>query len=244
VHSNSYTLLYAAAISVVTAIILAVTSEGLKPLQEANVALDTKKNILRSVRIASDDRATIEQTYNANVQEMVVNSAGEVVPDASAKAIRLKDQVNKTPGERLLPLYVYTGEAGKKYYVVPVYGVGLWGPIWGYVALEDDFNTVYGAFFDHKGETPGLGAEISEKPFQEQFQGKEILSDQDQFVSVHVVKPADKFDLGTEHRVDGISGGTITSRGVDAMLKNCIEPYLGYFESVKSSTGAVMPEPK
>ncbi len=243
-HSNSYTLLYAAAISVVTAIILAVTSEGLKPLQEANVALDTKKNILRSVRIASDDRATIEKTYNANVEEMVVNSAGEVVPDASAKAIRLKDQVNKAPEERLLPLYVFTGEAGKKYYVVPVYGVGLWGPIWGYVALEGDFNTVYGAFFDHKGETPGLGAEISEQPFQEQFQGKEILSDQDQFVSVHVVKPTDKFDLGTEHRVDGISGGTITSRGVDAMLKNCIEPYLGYFESVKSSTGAVMPEPK
>jgi len=244
VHSNSYTLLYAAAISVITAVILTVASEGLKPLQQANVALDTKKNILRSVRMASNDRATIENTYNTNVREFVLNSAGEVIPDVSAKSVRLKDQVNKAPEARQLPLYVFSGEAGKKYYVVPVYGVGLWGPVWGYLALEDDFNTVYGAYFDHKGETPGLGAEISEKAFQEQFQGKKIMSDQDQFVSVHVVKPTDKFTLGDEHRVDGISGGTITSRGVDAMLKNCIEPYLAYFETLRSSTGAVTPDTK
>lgn len=236
-HSNSYTLLYAAGISVITAIILAVTSEGLKPAQQANVALDTKKNILRSVRIASDDRATIENTYNSQVEELVLNSAGEVLPDESAKAIRLKDQVNKAPEERLLPMYIFTSDAGEKYYVVPVYGVGLWGPIWGYLALEGDFDTVYGAFFDHKGETPGLGAEIAESPFQEQFQGKKIMSDDDKFVSVNVVKATDKFSLGDEHRVDGISGGTITSRGTDAMLKNCVAPYLTYFEKQKSNTG-------
>lgn len=234
-HSNSYTLLYAAAISVITAVILAVTSEGLKPAQEANIALDTKKNILRSVRIDSDKRATIENTYNSQVQELVLNGAGEELKDVKAKSVRLKDQVNKPAKDRLLPVYIFTDDAGKKYYIVPTYGVGLWGPIWGYLALEDDFNTVYGAFFDHKGETPGLGAEIAEKPFQERFKGKKIMSEDDKFVSVRIVKPTDKFTLGDEHRVDGISGGTITSRGTDKMLLNCIEPYLVYFEKQKNN---------
>ena len=235
-HSNSYTLLYAAAISVITAVILAVTSEGLKPLQEANVALDKKSNILHSVRIASTDRATIENTYNSKVQAMVLNSAGEELSDVKPESVRLKDEINKAPGERQLPLYVFTDDGGAKYYVVPVRGVGLWGPIWGYLALESDFNTVYGAFFDHKGETPGLGAEIAEKPFQEQFQGKKIMTEQDKFISVNVVKATDKVSFGDEHRVDGISGGTITSRGTDAMLKNCVEPYLAYFEKLKKTT--------
>ncbi|MBL7775067.1 MAG: NADH:ubiquinone reductase (Na(+)-transporting) subunit C [Saprospiraceae bacterium] len=233
-HSNSYTLVYAAAISVITAIILAVTSEGLKPAQEANVALDKKSNILRSVRIASADRATIENTYNTKVQELVVNSAGEELAGVKANAVQMKDEVDKAPAERQLPLYVFSADGGAKYYIVPVRGVGLWGPIWGYVAFESDFNTVYGAYFDHKGETPGLGAEIAEAPFQAQFQGKKIMSDDNNFVSVHVLKKSDPFEFGDEHRVDGISGGTITSRGTDAMLKNCLEPYLAYFNKLKN----------
>lgn len=235
-HSNRYTLLYAAAISIVTAVILAVTSEGLKPAQQANVALDKQSTILRSVRFESTERQAIESTYAERVQELVLNSAGDVVEGVSPNAVRLKDEVNKAPEKRQLPLYVYSGDDGSKYYIIPTYGVGLWGPIWGFVALESDFNTVYGATFDHKGETPGLGAEISEEFFQEQFQGKKIMSESNQFISVNVVKPTDKVSYGDEHRVDGISGGTITSRGTDAMLKNCIEPYLAYFEKQKSNT--------
>lgn len=235
-HSNRYTLLYAAAISIVTAIILAVTSEGLKPAQQANVALDKQSTILRSVRFESTERKAIESTYAERVQELVLNSAGDVVEGVSPNVVRLKDEVNKAPEKRQLPLYIYSGDGGSKYYIIPTYGVGLWGPIWGYVALESDLNTVYGATFDHKGETPGLGAEISEAFFQEQFQGKKIMSESNQFISVNVVKPTDKVSFGDEHRVDGISGGTITSRGTDAMLKNCIEPYLAYFEKLKSNT--------
>lgn len=234
-HSNRYTLLYAAGISIITAVILAVTSEGLKPAQEANVALDKKSNILRSVRFTSTERAAIEKTYSDNVEEFVVNSAGEVLNDVPAVSVNLKDEVTKAPADRKLPLYIFTGAESQKYYIVPMRGVGLWGPIWGYIALEGDFNTVYGAFFDHKGETPGLGAEIAEKPFQEQFQGKKIMTESDQFVSVRIVKPTDKVEFGNEHRVDGISGGTITSRGTDAMLKNCIEPYLAYFGKLKQT---------
>ena len=111
-------------------------------------------------------------------------------------------------------------------------GLGLWGPLWGWISLEDDFNTVYGAFFSHKSETPGLGAEISERPFQQQFEGKKIMSQDNNFVSVHVVKPSAKVSYGIEHRVDGVSGGTITSNGTDAMLKNAIEPYLAYFRTL------------
>ncbi len=215
-------------LSVVTAVLLAFASEGFRPLQEANIALDKKTNILRSVRIYTQKRAEIEQIYKDRVHEMVVDAKGNELSDADANAIVLKDEVAKPAADRKLPLYVYTAEDGKKHYVVPMQGVGLWGPIWGYISIEEDFNTVYGSYFDHKGETPGLGAEIAEKSFQQQFEGKKIMEG-DKFVSVYVAKITEKIPYGPEHRVDGISGGTITSKGADVMIKNCVEPYLGYF---------------
>ncbi len=234
-HSNFYTFVYSAAISILTAIVLAFTAEGLKPAQEANIALDTKSNILKSVRLDLTQRPEIERIYAERIEERVINAAGEEIAGVDAKAVVLKEQVNKPAAERQLPLYIFKGEDGKRRYVLPLYGVGLWGPIWGYVSLESDANTVYGSFFGHKGETPGLGAEISERPFQKQFEGKKILDEDNSFVSVRVVKKTDKLDMGAEHRVDGISGGTITSNGTDAMLKNCIEPYLIYLEKQKQS---------
>lgn len=232
-HSNRYTLIYATVLSVITAIVLAVAAEGLKPAQEANIALDKKSNILRAVRLAYTERGQIENTYAERVQEMVLDGSGKPLSGVTTSEIDLKVEVAKAPQERKLPLYIFTEKDGKKYYIVPLRGVGLWGPIWGYISIQDDFNTVYGSFFDHKSETPGLGAEIAELPFQQQFQGKKIMSDEGQFVSVNVVKKTDKVNYGNEHRVDAISGGTITSRGTDAMLKNCTEPYLAYFEQVK-----------
>ncbi|RCR70783.1 NADH:ubiquinone reductase (Na(+)-transporting) subunit C [Larkinella punicea] len=234
-HSNRYTLIYAAVLSILTAVILAAASEGLKPAQEANIALDTKSNILRAVRFSSDDRQAIEKEYGEHIREVVLNAAGEEQPGIRTTEVALKDEISKKPADRRLPLYIYTGKNGQRNYIIPVRGVGLWGPIWGYISLESDYNTVYGAFFDHKSETPGLGAEIAEAPFQQQFQGKKIRDDNDRFVSVNVVKKTDKISVGNEHRVDAISGGTITSRGTDAMLKNCLAPYLTYFEKQKSN---------
>jgi Na+-transporting NADH:ubiquinone oxidoreductase subunit C len=233
VHSNRYTLIYATVLSVITAIVLAVAAEGLKPAQEANIALDKKSNILRAVRLAYTERGQIENTYAERVQEMVLDGTGKPLSSVTTSEIDLKEEVAKAPQERRLPLYVFTEKDGKKYYIVPLRGVGLWGPIWGYISLQEDFNTVYGSFFDHKSETPGLGAEIAELPFQEQFQGKKIMSDEGQFVSVNVVKKTDKVNYGNEHRVDAISGGTITSRGTNDMIKNGTAPYLAYFEKVK-----------
>lgn len=231
-HSNRYTFLYAIAISVITAVALAMTAEGLKPAQEANIALDKKTSILRSVRIRDTERAAIEKIYAERVTELVVNHKGEEISGVDAFDIVLKDELAKPADQRQLPLYIYTGDDGRKRYVVPMQGVGLWGPIWGYISIEDDFDTVYGAYFDHKSETPGLGAEISERAFQQQFEGKKIMS-ADRFVSVRVVKQAAKIELGPEHRVDGISGGTITSNGTDKMLEVCVGGYLGYFGKVK-----------
>lgn len=232
-HSNRYTLIYATVLSVITAIVLAVAAEGLKPAQEANIALDKKSNILRAVRLAYTERAQIENTYAERIQEMVLDATGKPLSGITTKEIDLKEEIGKAPQQRRLPLYVFTEKDGKKYYIVPLRGVGLWGPIWGYISIQDDFNTVYGSFFDHKSETPGLGAEIAELPFQTQFQGKKIMSDEGQFVSVNVIKKTDKVSYGSEHRVDAISGGTITSRGTNDMISDCTAPYLAYFEKIK-----------
>lgn len=228
-HTNRYTFIYAAIISVVAAVLLAFASQGLKPLQDANIALDKKTSILRAVRVDATERTAIEKIYNERVKELVVNSKGEELSGVNAQAIVLKNELAKPVEQRQLPLYIYSGDDGKKRYIVPMHGVGLWGPIWGYISIEEDFNTVYGAFFDHKSETPGLGAEISERPFQEQFQGKKIMGNDNNFVSVRVVKKTAPTEVAPQHRVDGISGGTITSNGTDKMLHECVEGYLGYF---------------
>ncbi|MBK9335034.1 MAG: NADH:ubiquinone reductase (Na(+)-transporting) subunit C [Lewinellaceae bacterium] len=230
-HSNRYTFIYAIVLSVITAVLLAFASEGFRPLQEANIALDKKTNIIRSVRQTTTVRAEIEQIYKNSISELVVDGKGNVLEGQSPNSIVLKDEVGKPAGERRLPLYIYAADDAKKYYIVPMHGIGLWGPIWGYLSIAEDFDTVYGAYFDHKGETPGLGAEIAEKAFQEQFAGKKIMQE-GKFVSVYVTKTTEKIPYGPEHRVDGISGGTITSKGVDAMLKNCVEPYMAYFATL------------
>jgi Na+-transporting NADH:ubiquinone oxidoreductase subunit C len=208
------------------------TSQTLKPLQEVNIALDKKSSILKSVGIYSSESDEIESIYNSSVKELVVNSQGEIVEGITTDKVQMKNEVKKAAADRNLPLYLYDGKDGK-FYIVPMYGVGLWGPIWGYVSIKEDFNTLSGSFFDHKGETPGLGAEISEISFQEQFKGKKMLNDQNNFISVHVVKSSTKVDYGDEHKVDAISGGTITSNGVDEMIANCVEPYYAYFQTLK-----------
>lgn len=239
-NSNSYTFIYAAVITVISAVLLAVASEGLRPAQEANILLEKKMNVLNAVRFRSSERKEIEEAYKKYIQEFVINTKGEEIIGVKAFDIVMKDESKKPKEERNLPLYIYTGEDGKKYYIVPLAGVGLWGPIWGYISIDgSDFNTVYGAYFDHKGETPGLGAEISTEWFQQLFEGKKIFDNNSAFVSVRVMKKGTSLGIENEneHRVDGISGGTITSTGVDKMLREWLEIYLPYLEKMKSSAG-------
>ncbi|NDP20747.1 MAG: NADH:ubiquinone reductase (Na(+)-transporting) subunit C [Paludibacter sp.] len=223
-NSNGYTLVYATIMVVVVALLLAFVSSGLKETQNANVKLDKKKQILSSLDVNTEGQDA-DALYDQYIKKgIVVNSKGEILSETKEEAfdINVKKELSKKLEERHIPLYIAEVD-GKTKYIIPLRGTGLWGPIWGYLALDDDKNTVFGTYFSHEAETPGLGANITDAPFQKQFIGKHILNDKDEFVSIAVMK-AGKIATNRE-QVDAISGGTITSKGVEDMLSNCIGQY-------------------
>lgn len=242
-HNNRYTFIYAAILTVVAAVLLALAAEGLRPMQETNIRLEKMANILKAAKVDVQDPTKLEETYKNNVEEFVIGVDGNIREGVAAFNVELKDELSKAPEAMNLPLFVYSGENGKKIYILPLRGVGLWGPVWGFVSLENDFNTVYGANFDHKGETPGLGAEISTPIFQDQFPGKKVYGQDGQAVALKVVKFGAEKDYAAEHRIDGISGGTITSVGVSDMIQSGIAYYNAYFSKLKAEAApAVSPE--
>jgi Na+-transporting NADH:ubiquinone oxidoreductase subunit C len=210
----------------------------LKPHQDRNVEIEKKQNILSSVHLGLDANKQpnkakyIESLYDKHITEaFLVDSKGNRV-DGNAFTIDIKKETAKPLEKRKLPVFVCAMNDSLKNYILPVYGRGLWGPVWGYVALKDDYNTIVGVIFDHKSETPGLGAEINTPHFQKQFDNKKLF-DNDKFVSVRVVKNQSTAD--NPHAVDAISGGTITSDGVDAMLSDCLIGYQEFFKSQKKN---------
>lgn len=214
-NSNSYTIIYASIMVVIVAFLLAFVSSSLKEKQYQNVELDTKKQILAALNIYDVKDADAE--YNKYVKEdMLVQSDGALSPNDGAFQTSYKGEIANGR------LHVFVCDVdGQTKYVLPVYGAGLWGPIWGYIALNEDKDTVYGVYFSHASETPGLGAEISTSKFQDQFLGKHVLENGTVALGVEkygkVAKP--------DYQVDGISGGTITSKGVDAMIKDRLSMY-------------------
>lgn len=224
VNKNSYTFIFAAVMVVVVAAILSLAATSLKPFQDKNITLEKKQSILKSIGVeVSRDEA--DEAYEEFIVNSLVLRNGDVVDDQVAFNVDLSKEIDKTLTERYAPLYVAKKE-GETYYVLPLRGKGLWGPIWGYLALEKDVNTVYGAIFDHKSETPGLGAEISTPIFMDQFQGKKILNENREFVSIQVRKG----DAAGDYQVDGISGGTITSVGVQDMIDNSVKAYVDFLK--------------
>ena len=236
-NSSGFTFIFSSLMVIIVAVLLATASIILGPYQAKNVRLEKMQNILSSIGIKTD-REEAEKIFNKYIKsEVVLNSKGEPVPGKiSAFEIDLKKELDKARlgkvKEQLFPLFVFAKDR-KLFYIIPVRGKGLWGPIWGYIALEGDLNTVYGASFGHKGETPGLGAEIDTEAFQKQFSGKKIFDESGNFVSVHLIKGgAAPEDL---HGVDAISGGTITSTGVSEMLQRTISSYLPYFKTLNKA---------
>ena len=226
-YSNKYIIIYASVMVVIVATLLATAAMQLKPFQERNVRIEKMQNILTSVGVESTPE-NAEKMYDQYItEEIVINNKGEVIGN-NAFEIDLAAELKKPQTNRSYPLFLAESE-GKKYYIIPMRGKGLWGPIWGYVALQDDLNTIYGTNFDHKSETPGLGAEINEQPFQEQFVGKKIFDEEGNFTSILVRKGGAR--EGDLHEVDAISGGTITSDGVTHMLRDGIGSYLPYFQN-------------
>jgi len=234
-QGNTYTVLYAAIMVIVVAAVLSTAAISLKPRQDKNVEVEKKQNILASLHKAENadqaknKTAYIEEEYKKYITDSyIVNSKGEKVP-GDAFAVDLHVENDKPVDQRKLAVFVCTEEDSTKEYVLPVRGKGLWGPIWGYVALKSDMNTIYGATFDHQGETPGLGAEIKEKWFQKPFIGKTIFDDSGKFVSIDVVKGgANPSDI---HAVDAVSGGTITSKGLQDMLKDYLSTYQDFLKN-------------
>jgi Na+-transporting NADH:ubiquinone oxidoreductase subunit C len=228
-NNNSYTLIYATVMVVIVAMVLAIVSGSLKEKQTVNVELDKKKQILSTLNIDTEGK-DIEKLYAQYiVNEIVINAAADEIqnPDVKAFNIIVKKELSKKLEERSLPLYIANVD-GQTKYIITLFGAGLWGPIWGYVALDDDKNTVFGTYFSHASETPGLGAEISTADFQQRFIGKKIMNDKQEFVSIAILKPGQTTD--NQDHVDGISGGTITSKGVESMLLNCISQYEKYLQ--------------
>ena len=216
---------------IIVAAALAYAAIGLKPFQDSNIVLEKKQNILSSVGITID-RENAQAKYSEYIKsEIVLNNKGEEV-EGSAFDIDLSKEMKKDVNTQLLPLFISQID-GATSYIIPLRGKGLWGPIWGFIALKDDLTTVYGAVFDHKGETPGLGAEINQPFFQEPFAGKTIFEGLN-FTSIKVVKVG--YSKGDMHAVDGISGGTITSDGVTDMLSERLSMYLAYFEKIKAKS--------
>ena len=222
-NKNSYIFIYASVMVVIVAFLLAFVSSALKPIQQKNIDLDKKKQILSALNVFEKDAAAAEAAYNKYIKaELLLNADGTVKSETGAFAVE-----SGKIGEEL-PLYVCEVE-GETKYIVPLFGAGLWNVIWGYIALNDDKETIYGVYFSHAGETPGLGAEITNyEVFQKPFIGKNAMKNGEPVISV--VKFGKVADPTCE--VDGISGGTITSVGVNNMLKDC----LGYYKAFLSQS--------
>lgn len=220
-NSNAYIVLYSTVMVVIVAVLLAVAALALKPRQDANDLNEKKRNILASLSAEGE-------SYDQFIDAYVVDAQGNRV-DGDVFAL-----LNDLPGAFAAGKFpIFESKDGRV--VIPVTGMGLWGPVWGYVALEKDMNTIAGIIMAHKGETPGLGDEIATAKYQAKFVGKTIFEG-NKFVSVTLRKGGAK---DPAHEVDAISGGTKTSDGVTAMLYNSLKNYLPLLESKRQSE----PEP-
>ncbi|MEL0457488.1 Na(+)-translocating NADH-quinone reductase subunit C [Flavobacteriaceae bacterium SZ-1-7] len=245
-EKNSYTILFAIAMVVVVGALLAFTASALKPKISENMRIEKQQNILYAMGVNNNEGGSAEfvatteasELFSKYIIDQVVIKNGEVSKDDQAYLIDLKKDKAAAAGDaskRNLPLFV--GEKdGKTFYVIPIYGKGLWDAIWGYVSLDKDM-VIQGAYFDHKGETPGLGANIKERFFMDDFIGEHVLDANGNFKGVDVAKgnsdPTNKDK--TDNEVDAIAGATITGNGVSAMIKSDLKLYKPYFDNLKNN---------
>jgi Na+-transporting NADH:ubiquinone oxidoreductase subunit C len=242
-QSNLYIVLYAAALTIVCGGLLALASEGLKDRQQANIALEQKKNILGTV-MELDKDTNVEEVYARKVKAFVVDVNGNVVEGVNASDVVVMAEYKKPADQRLLPVYEFRNESNPDkidYVVLPVYGFGLWDNIWGFVALQENMNTIQGVSFQHKGETPGLGARIDSKEIQDRYKGKSIY-DGETLVAVTMMKGEGVDYSGEAHKVDGMSGATLTGKGVNAMLSGYLSLYENYLKRAKAGSASAKTE--
>ena len=189
-NSNTYTIIYSAVLVVIVAFLLAFVYQALKPMQDKNVELDTKIHKLNALNVRGLNKSDVDKTYDS-------------LSVAQATKKNVTFEVFEVDGEQK--------------YLVPVKGQGLWGPIWGYISIDKDKNTIFGADFQHESETAGLGALITETKFQNEFKGKKICAEGSEEVAITVAKKG-KSTAAEENTVDAITGATLTSNGVNDMV--------------------------
>ncbi|QDU59716.1 Na(+)-translocating NADH-quinone reductase subunit C [Planctomycetes bacterium Pan216] len=243
--NNLYTIKFMLIICVACAVGVSVVAMGLKPLQMYNAEIDNQKNVLSVVGLLEEGKSygssQISSMYKERIKSIVVNGKGEVVEDGNADELDLLtlDETNKGKPEEEQRWPIFEVEEGGKVvtFAIPISGRGLWSALYGYLALDANADTVAGITFYKEGETAGLGAEIRQPWFQEQFKGKEILEG-DKLVSIKIFKPGVPIPADMEeHSVHGISGATITSTGVQDLLVKDLNRYKPFFASIWQSEG-------
>lgn len=233
---------------IVVAVVLSFLATSLKPMQDKNVRQEKMQNILNSFvgdsipvdgkKVPLTRELASEKFSEYITNEYALNDKGENVDDAEAFNINLANEIKKPVSEQVFPLYEAKFE-GTNYYVIPLRGSGLWDAIWGYVALKEDLNTIQGVIFDHKGETAGLGAEITTDWFQERFVNEKIENNEGDIVGIEVKKGYSGGNDKSDHQVNSISGATITSTGVTNMMKERLSKYKPFFQKLKNSKLAI-----
>ncbi|RXG28335.1 Na(+)-translocating NADH-quinone reductase subunit C [Leeuwenhoekiella marinoflava] len=237
---NSYTLIFAVVMVLVVGALLAFTASSLKPRITENERFEKQQNILYAMGVNENVEGAVnfiptnkvEAEFSKYIKEQLVIQNGEVKKDSSAYLINLKGELSKDISERKLPLFV--GEKERKdYYIIPLYGKGLWDAIWGFVALDSEY-VVQGVYFDHKGETPGLGANIKERYFMDDFTGEEIMNGTE-YGGITVAKGNNDplNERKNDGKVDAIAGATITGNGVTAMINSTVKLYIPYLKDIK-----------
>lgn len=240
-ESNAKIIKFILMLTSIVALGLTGLREATKGRADRNEEIFSKRAVLKAIdskleegkKAADLSDKEILDVFDKQMKQVVVRTDGSVIDSLVAEDIDMAKEKKKPEAERNLPLFIFNNN-GQKYYILSVRGNGLWDEIWGNIALESDLNTIAGASFDHKGETPGLGAEIKDNPkFPNQFVGKKIYDKAGKYVSILVKKGG--AEKGNPNQVDAISGATITSRGVTEMLKRGMKYYQSYFEELETT---------
>lgn len=241
--SNVYTVTFAIIMVVVVGSLLAFIASSLKPRITENERYEKQQNILYAMGVNNNEGSSdvafiptteVEAVFKQYIKKQYVIQNGELSEDNEAYLIDLAKQEKAPANERRLPLFI--GEKdGETYYIVPMRGKGLWDAIWGFMSLDQNL-VVQGVFFDHKGETPGLGANIKERYFMDDFEGEHLVDEDGSFEGITVAKGnADPLNKRKEdHKVDALAGATITGDGITAMIKNYLRTYLPHLKNIKN----------
>jgi Na+-transporting NADH:ubiquinone oxidoreductase subunit C len=246
-QSNTYVIVYSAVLTVILGLLLSGSAQILGPRQQEAIALDKKKQILGAVidaeQIAGMTSDQVNEFYGSRISSTVVDISGKEITEGgiTAEKVEIAKDYKKPADQRSYPVFTYHAEGNPddvESYIFPLYGAGLWDAIWGYIALETDMNTIGGITLAHAGETPGLGARITEGEVQARYVGKKIFDESGALVAVQMMKGEGKDYSSDEHKVDGMSGATITGNGVNNMLKAYLSHYEAYIKA-KSSSSAV-----